>query len=255
MDRFSFHVVAAAAVVAGFTATQASAAWVETFTTGSNSSYDQQWLITTPFGSVNQSIDNGYLELTGSAMVAMGLVTTETFTDVIVSGWVNAAGTGSGTFAAQTDHLLLARFDGTTGSGYGLVVNYELENISLEIAKIAGFAPAGGLGGSRFVDGAGVDTDLRLWAELSVFGDVNPVVSARIFDAPGGTLLDSLSWTDTTGDPFTSGYSGIAALPNSSGGSYIGTFDSIRSVPEPGTLLLLASGALMMASRRRGETA
>lgn len=97
--------------------------------------------------------------------------------------------------------------------------------------------------------------DLITWIELSVCDTVNgPRVDARLFDdADSSSPLATLSMTDDSANPFTQGYTGVINLDTASPdgiGSYYDTLSSI-TIPEPGSLTLLAATVILMSRRRR----
>lgn len=90
--------------------------------------------------------------------------------------------------------------------------------------------------------------------EFSVIGDTTVDLTAELWE--NGSLLDTLSFTDTT-SPIAGGWSGIYAGQYSDDNSYnSNVFEGVdisnfSLVPEPGSLILLGAGSFLLATRRR----
>ena len=259
MGRTSLRAIAMAASITCLICGIARADWTDTF---DNNSYDQPtWtFFSSPSGGTASIVDvaattDDYLQLGGGSGIVIGggLVLGESFTNVGVSGWVNEKGDNVGAYNL-TDHLLLARTTLTSGvDGYGLILDWELDGIELNVIKFDDGSPtAGGTPVMFFTDTANLDQ--RLWVQLSVVGSTNPVLTGRVFDAPSGTLLGTATYTDNSGTPYLSGFSGIGAVADGTSG-YTGTFDNITSVvPEPTSALLLMISVGSLGMRRRSDT-
>ena len=208
-------------VTAGLGAGHVHAAWSDDF---DNNSFDQAWtFFSLPSDSGSASITDvpsttdDHLAMTApsgsSEQLAVGYVASQAFSNAQVSAWVNETGTGSGHFDIQTDHFLFARA-ALSGSGidsaYALQVDWELESISLHVIKVAANAEVPGEFGTAGEFFSGVDTNQRFWAQLTVTGDTTPLVVGNLYNAPGGSLLATATYTDTTGSPYGSGFSGVA---------------------------------------------
>jgi len=248
-------------MAAGCGTGSAWADWADDF---DGTTFDQTWSSTSsPSGGTFSVVDVGattddHLAVAGAPGIGFGVgwVASDTFGDVLVSGWVNEAGTGTGT-TDFTDHFMLARLGFGLGiDAYALQVDWEASGISLNVAKLAASSAVGGASDSNFYLGT-TDNNQRYWAELIVEGAITPVVTGKLFDAPGGTLVASATFTDTT-SVYTSGFVGLAAAADSAGG-YTGTFDDISAsstIPEPGMVVLTLCGvAPMLLGRRRRAVA
>ena len=85
-----------------------------------------------------------------------------------------------------------------------------------------------------------------------------PEITSRLYEEEGGAQLLEVSFTDMNAygiPPYTSGTAGVWAW--ASQGALNVTFDDVRAVPEPSTLLLLSIGAvgLVAFARRRRKRA
>lgn len=263
MKRSLSHAIAVIVVVMGVASTGAYADWTDTF---DNNTFDQSWsFFSSPAGGTASITDvpsttDDHLALNGGGGLVFGAgLVSESFTDVVVTGWVNETGDNAGNYPSLTDHMLLGRTSLTVDGldGYGVLIDWELAGIALSVTKIDNSAFVDGNTAGIFFpspdpeNSSGPTLDQRLWVQLRVLGSINPTVIGRVFDAPGGNLLASVSYTDS-GTPFTSGFSGVAVIADNAGSGYVGSFDNVSSVvPEPTSILLLIAGAGSVCLRRR----
>jgi len=176
----------------------------------------------------------------GGAGAGFGVVISETFTDVRMSGVVNP----NGDAATAGTLRLLARGNLLTAQFYAAEINYTsgdliiFRNDNLATATNLVSAPIAGLTSSQ-----------SLLVDFSIIGDT---LKARAFDASGGQLLASVSATDST---HAGGLSGVLANANDFSLPMLGVWDDVSAsvVPEPTTSLMLitAIGAALSARRRQ----
>ena len=211
----------------------------------------------TPSPTFSAAIDSGVLRFrdtvlpgSGGAAVGFGVIANDVFTDVRVTGTLNPAG------GSRNDLVLLARAHVPTVSSYAAGVNFST-------------GPASGVAYIlKFVNGREVDNALntdpeqgsqpRLPVDTSYyiqFDAVGNQLSLRVFDAPGGTQVAHVDYSDSGvgGARFTSGPSGVA---NQVLGNTLlnGTFDNVsaRVIPEPANFLLaLLAGVFSVRTRPR----
>ena len=213
-------------------------AWTETF----NGGFDQTWFFADENGD---PLPGGTLSTTGNYLTiddtdddyapaaASGLVGV-VFGDTVVTGDVNISNGGS-----NNDLGLLARAG--AGSGYALAIDLgtgllELSRIDtgvvnvLDSTAISGFAPSN-----------------SYYLSFSLTGST---LSGEVFDSFGGTSLGTVGAIDAT---YASGAAGIAASVNGDviPTTLLSTFDNITATPEPGTVVLIGAGSLLLTYRRR----
>jgi hypothetical protein len=240
------------------TASTAMADWLETFSGGT---YDQS---TWAWGSISatgpgpglNSVVSNTLQLQandpalpdGGAASAYGVVTGESFTDVRVSGTINPSGDSD----LNADVGLLARTNVTNLTGYALTIDYSYDVGNVDLNRIDPGPDVETLVTGQIPD---FETGDSVYVEFDLFGSN---LTGRFYDAPGGTLLEEISWPDGT---YTTGVSGVVANSEDNLGVILrGTYDNVGSqtIPEPGSLVLLGSGGLCALGcwwrkRRRGK--
>ena len=174
----------------------------------------------------------------GGAATGFGVLT-EIFSDVRVEGIINP----NGDAAISPSQSLLARGNVFTAQFYAAEINYG--SGELIIFRNDGLTSASNL---VQTDIPGLSTDDSIFLRFRLVGDS---LSAFAFDAPGGTLLASVSTTDSM---YSSGLSGV--LPTSVSAPtapLLGVFDDIGAtvIPEPATALLGLAGVSTVFLRRR----
>jgi hypothetical protein len=185
----------------------------------------------------------------------------EVFTDVSVRATVRSldnSGTtpnvGAGLGNSNNDVFVVARSDGVASS---YLLAFDFFNGFVNLVRVDGGAlhvyqpDAQNPNPSTTI---GVNNALAYIIEIEAVGDV---ITGRVFNEAGDTLLAEVSVTDNT---YASGISGIGAAINEDlvgGGtaSFLNAgFDNVSSmtiIPEPASLALIGLGGLMLLRRRR----
>lgn len=247
-----------ASTLALLAAPPAAADWVDNF----NGGLQQSWTFSNlrgdmsgPSGTFTAGSVGNVLVLTdptmpaaGGAAVAFGYVN-ESFSHVRVGGTVNPLGENNMNWEVG----LVARANPAALQAYVLTVDWRAQNLDLSVVN--GSADADQLAGAP-IPGLALTDSVYLWLEL-----LGSDIVGRAYDQPGGTLLATVSATDTT---FSSGVAGVVVSVASEGGyqgqslfmPLRGTFDNVSAtVPEPATVVLLVAGGLGLAgwsfARRR----
>jgi hypothetical protein len=178
--------------------------------------------------------------LAGGAGFAYGYVN-EPFGDTLVYGTLNP--NGDSDMNAMLG--LFLRADGD--NAYVLGVDYSTGGIAIIKNSDEGQSAIGTPGSvSDF------GSDNSLYVEFSAVG---ASLVGNVYTAPGGAFRGSASATD--GD-FAAGVAGVAVQYGNPSLGIRGTFDNVGATPEPGSLVLLGSGALCALGfwwrkRRRGK--
>lgn len=227
-------------------------AWTETISTsgGTALDLDASWAFAmqnggTP-GSVFTGASSGVLEISdtlpyfdGMAFTGtfggFGLVTTESFQNVIVSATINPNAASD----MNNSVGLVARSNGI-GGGYGLI--YDFVNSELHLLEFAAGVPA-------YI----ASQDLALPAADDYFMKLSVVGSnlvGELYASDGGTLLSSVATSDAT---YTSGLSGVLVFVDdfTTNTPIKGVWDNISSVPEPTSLSLGVSSLAAFGLWRR----
>jgi len=204
-------------------------------------------------GTDSASSVGNVLELTdsttansGGAAAIFG-ITSESFSGVLVAATVNPSET-SGT---NGDIGLLAHVDAINGTSYNLTIDYDAGNLNLERTDTSGQVVIGDDGSGGTPEAAvipGFSDMASYYLELEVF---NGELAGRVFDEAGGSLLASLTASDST---FTSGPAGVVISANDFSSSTFGQFDDFSAVaiPEPASMVL-AMGVGVLGLTRRGR--
>lgn len=245
----------AAFVCAGlvlWAAAGASANWSYDFNSGSLPAYPFFTTVAVPPGDVATYVPSaagGYLRMEdtralsaggGGTAVAGNLA--QSFSDVRVAAILNPT---SSTSSNQSG--VLARGNFSTGAAYSAGFNFYYG-----ILFVARNDPVAGntvIKSSDLGQLPIAPTNRSYYIQLDVVGNS---LSAKLFDAPGGSQLLWASWTDTTGSPFASGNAGVFAQTFGTG-RINETFDDISAavIPEPATLVLCSLAAGWLIRRRR----
>ena len=185
---------------------------------------------TNPFGQIDP------ISGIGGAIRGIWLDTSETFSDVRVSSFVNpedvAATTGAG---------IIARFNPLTFSGYSGFIDYDNPDTAPGRADMVIVKFAGGVVGNPIRLPGVLENDESYFIE---FDAVANQFDFRVFDSPGGNLINSINFEDTGagGLPvFLEGFSGLGTEANFPNIPLNAVFDQITSrsitVPEPSSVL------------------
>ena len=232
-----------------FSSQSTFADWTDNFDGGFQQTWDFGNLngdLDAPSGSFVAEVDNDTLLLadptsaaSGGAALGFGFVN-EVFDKVMVSGILNPNG--------QTDlnafYGLAARADFSTLSGY--VLSYDQSSGDIDLIRAVEGVQTGLASGNIGI------IDDSIYAELIAVGDS---LTGRFFDAPGGSLLEELSGSDSL---FSTGVAGVVVQVDQGSNASVtapltGRWDSISAVavPEPGsTLALSLLGTAIVAGRR-----
>ncbi len=151
--------------------------------------------------------------LAGGVNVGFGVVPTEVFTDVLVSGTLNA----TNDFFTSPTLTLLARADPTNSTYYAAEVKFD--SAELIIFRGDGLTDQTNLETMTLTQ---LDPDSDVYVEFSLEGDQ---LTATAFDMAGGTMWGSVTATDST---YAGGVSGFLAF-DSLGGPLAATYDDIAS--------------------------
>lgn len=168
----------------------------------------------------------------------------ETFTDVAVVADVNA-GPGLG---QQSLLGVVARGDALVGSSYVAAVDFAHARFGILRTDLFGGTPT-----ILAVD-AVVPIDRAIPYQIQ-FSLIGTTLTARLLDATTRQLLSTISATDVH---YGSGSAGLLvetaydAFANPIG-PIVGTFDSVRAVPEPDATILLAAGIALVCWSRRAQ--
>ncbi len=193
----------------------------------------------------NASIVSSTLQLTDPTIPnALGAgigfgVQAELFTDVLVSAVLNPGHASN----LNGDVGLLGRANLATLSTYSATLDFT--NGSIDLSRTVAGTTAGLATGSI----SGFTSTNSVFLQLSIVGSN---LQARYYDAPGGTLLASLSASDAT---FASGQAGVVVSSANDNLALLGTWDTVAAkVPEPAEILMLLGGGAVLgliAVRRR----
>ncbi len=224
------------------------------------------WVVT-PKTSLQTSTEDGVLRLWDSTTPRNGgtgyveVSNPEVFPgDVRISADINSSGSTRNWFG------LWAGTDEPSASVYWTSVNFNPSSDNSGQLHVVKGLPNGEVVSSRTVERV-PDFHRSYFLELEVTDDPDdpitgfPVVSARLFDQEGGTLLLESSLTDANLGGYPPAVSGRVGAWTQAGGldrPLNVTFDNIHAVPEPCTFLLLGSGAISLltyAWRRRRRPA
>jgi opacity protein-like surface antigen len=185
----------------------------------------------------------------GGAGIGFGVVPEE-FRDALVWGIVNPSE------SPDTNAIIgiLGRIDAVNMTGYALTLTYDKGRYpaDMDISRIDQGADYESLVSEDFLPDGELPGSDSYYLELEMRG---PNLEGRVYDSPGGTLLQSVSATDP--NFFDRGMSGVLVLADETTASgsnpLYGAFDFVGSmaVPEPSAMLLLVLGASMLSLRRR----
>jgi hypothetical protein len=178
----------------------------------------------------------------GGAASAFGLVS-ESFSDVRMTGILNPNGDAgsSGTIT------LLARGNPFSAQFYAAEINYSTSELIIfrndSLTSVSNIAS---------LSIPGLTTADSIFMDFRLVGDS---LSARAYDAPGGTLLGAVAATDST---YAGGLSGVLVNVTDPDAPMLGVYDDITAtiIPEPATALLAlvaVSAALVAGGRRRAR--
>jgi hypothetical protein len=175
----------------------------------------------------------------GGAAAGFGVVLAP-FSDLRMTGVMNPGGNA----AISPTLTLLARGNLASGQFYAAEVDYAS-------GKLIIFRNDNPATSTDLVDAVipGLTTDDSLYLTFRLLGSS---LSAHVFDAPGGTLLQSVSTTDAT---YSAGLSGVLVNADDPTVPLLGVWDDVSatSIPEPGTsLLALAALSAALGRKRRG---
>ena len=190
-------------------------------------------------GNQLQMSDSNSLATVGAAN-QFGVVL-QNFTNLRYTGIVNPNGnTGSSDTVA-----LIARGNIAGGQFYGA-------ELSFEDGRFIIFRNDDLAGNGMDLDAVtvpGLDNQDSVWVDFRLIG---PVISARLFDAPGGNLLGSVSANDGN---YSAGVSGVLAFfAGDVNKPLLAEYDDLNSVsfiPEPTSMALVMLGLAGGASLRR----
>lgn len=240
------------------TPSAALADWVDNFEGG----LEQSWIfdnlkgdMSGPSGTFSAEVVGDELVLTdptvpgaGGAGIGFGVVSEE-FRDALVWGIVNPSE------SADTNAIIgiLGRIDAVNLTGYALTLTYDKGRYpaDMDISRIDPGADYTSLVSDDFLPDGELPGSDSYYLELEMRG---PNLEGRVYDSPGGTLLQSVSATDPSYEQGISGVLVIADETMESGSNPLyGAFDFVGSmaVPEPSAVLLLVLGASMLSLRRR----
>ena len=158
----------------------------------------------------------------------------QTFGTTFVKGSVNV-----GASPAPVNQLeLVARGNATNGSGYLFGIDFDSGSPLLGRSdSLPGDVVVLDIGTATLLPGQ------SYWLELDAVGSQ---ITGRVYTAAGGTLLDTLTATDTT---YSQGVAGVIVRAYDAGGAVFGaplrgTFDDVSALPEPSATALLGAGLL-----------
>jgi hypothetical protein len=181
----------------------------------------------------------------GGSSVAFGFID-EAFQTTSVRGWVNV-----GSNPAPLNQLgLAARGDPNVGSAYLFEIDFDS---GMPVLLRSDSFP-----GNPAILDSGTSGSLQAgspyWLEFDLVGSV---ITGRVYAAPGGTLLDTLSANDST---YSEGVAGVVLrgydIANALLGAPLrGTFDDVSALPEPSSTALLAAGSALLGALARGRAA
>ena len=245
-----------ALVVAAVTTPAARADWMLDFESTPRPDFVMTGLSATgaPSATFRGAVESGVLRMSdsrlpgaGGAVTAFGVVATDMYSDVRVTGTVNPAG------GSVNDLVVLARAHVPTVSSYAAGINFTTGQTY--ILKFAG---------GREVDNAlSTDPDQGSQPPLPVdrsyylqFDVIGNQLNLQVFDASGGEVRSRIAYSDTgVGGPrFLSGASGVAGQVV--GDTLLnGTFDNVGSmvIPEPAGFAILGLALGPWSLRRRGR--
>lgn len=163
--------------------------------------------------------------LNNGALYGFGVVETESFTDVAVSGTINP---GKSSFISQT-HMLIARADLADSTYYAAGINVQLNDLMVYRSDGPGMtttlssAPVAGL---SFTEDYYIDFVLE--------GDE---LTATLYDQSGGNEIESVTAVDAT---LTDGHAGVLGQ-SGSGEAILSVWDNVSAVavPEPSGIRLM----------------
>lgn len=168
------------------------------------------------------------------ARVGFGVVPTESFTDVRVSGVLNpnqlpalidVIGEPFPVFNFVNDDLaLLARGNLQTGTSYLLAVSFSPATPSLVITRSDGFSSNDTILGGSPLSAEQFSFSDSVFLEFELVG---ASLTGRMFDQQGGTLIAEVTATDAT---YSAGVSGIAVERDDFANPLLGEFDDLSSV-------------------------
>lgn len=150
----------------------------------------------------------------GGSSTGFGVVITESFTDVKMTGIINPSGDGN----INDTVGLLIRGNLLNQSFYMAEINYSEGNLHIY--------RNGGPGNSNIATEAipSLNFTDSVYVEVEAIGDQ---IEAWVYDAPGGTLRANTSVTDNS---FASGLSGVLVNENFGGLPMLGVWDDLTSV-------------------------
>lgn len=178
---------------------------------------------------------------TGAGAAAGFGVVLDPLGDQVVAGTINPNG-DAGISPTMT---LLARGNPALGSLYAAEVDYSSND--LIIFRNDNLASTTDLVSAPI---PGLTTDQSLYVEFRLLGSS---LSARAFDAPGGTLLQSVSVIDST---FSTGLSGVLVNADDPSVTVLGVWDNVSAttIPEPAScVMLLLAVSLGLSHTRRNR--
>lgn len=234
-----------------FVNSTASADWSDDFSGGTT---HESWYTVgldatfNPSGSFSAAVISGdVFELNdptsaaaGGSAIGLGVVN-QPFSDVLVSGIVNPLGEGD----MNRDIGLIARANLATLQVYALTVDLTSGDVDLTRSD--------GAGGQVELDNAplsGISPADSVYLEFELRGSN---IEGRVYDAPGGSLLQTVQAIDSH---YAQGVSGILGSIENPTAPFRATFDNVSAitvVPEPSTFAMLLGlvGAGLLGFLRR----
>ena len=202
-----------------FCAAVASADWADNFDGG----LQQTWAFFDPYGGTGWTAGsvNDQLELThpttvgnGGSPVLFGVVPTEVFSDVRMSGWLNPNGSND----ISDTLMLILRTDPNTQAFYGAEVSYDEQRLYL------------------YRNNPSTSSKNLAFAEIPTLAYTDPVfleveaigssLKATAYDAPGGSVLGTTSVVDTE---LTAGLSGVLTVQRTEELPVLGVWDDVTA--------------------------
>ncbi|WP_339910360.1 PEP-CTERM sorting domain-containing protein [Symmachiella dynata] len=222
MTAKSFGMGAACLLTLVLACSPAHANWIDTFDGG----FDQPWIFgNSPTSSTFSAVSVGNVlrvedptpVFSGGSAFGFGYVN-ETFSNVRVSGSVNPNNLNN----VNSDHTLLARANPSVLSAYALTLDYRNDATgNLQGTVVLSRIDPGAVTNDLVIESIG-DSD-SFYLEFDVFGST---LTGRVYDQPGGTLLKTVSASDSA---FASGVSGVAASADFFDEPLLAEFDNVAS--------------------------
>ncbi|TWU05153.1 PEP-CTERM motif protein [Symmachiella macrocystis] len=196
--------------------------WIDTFDGG----LDQTWYFgNSPASSTFSAstvgnvlrIEDPAPVFSGGSAFGFGYVN-ETFSNVRVSGIVNPGDLTN----VNSDHTLIARANPSVLSAYALTLDYRNDATGdLQGTVILSRIDPSAVTNDLVIESIGESDSFYL--EFDVFGST---LTGRVYDQPGGTLLKTVSASDSA---FANGVSGVAASADFFDEPLLAEFDNVAS--------------------------